>query len=200
MTDSNSIDLRRVAAEYERSRDPSGMINRLLQRIGGEDEFYVEQLGRIPLPKSALYRLAMLLGGSAPQRRQAACVLAMQDVPARVIALIVDPDPDIRAGALNCASFNTAAEAIVAGAPIHVRSFPIDGRAGLIEQVRLKAALEARLAAASPAGRLLIVAMTDTTHDSSGGLWGQGMRCWLAERRYQLALQAPRFTVGLLLQ
>jgi Caspase domain len=199
LTDSNSIDLRRVAAEYERRRDQSGLVGRLLQRIGGDDEFYVEQLGRIPLQGASLDRLVEMLGGSAPQRRQAACALAMQAAPDRVISLLVDPDPDIRGSALDCASFNGAAGTILAKLPLHVGSFLIDGRSSFAEQVRLKAALEARLATASPSGRLLIAALTDVT-PGSFGLWGQGMRYWLAEYRYQLALQLPQFTVTLLLQ
>src|SRR5262249_18556538 len=75
LLDSNSIDLRQVAAEYDRRRDPDGTVGRLLQRIGAVDEFYVEQLGRIPLSELVLCRLRVLLGGSTLQRRQS-CVRA----------------------------------------------------------------------------------------------------------------------------
>jgi uncharacterized caspase-like protein len=198
LLDANTIDLRRAAVAYERRRDRASTVERLLRRIGGQDEFHVEPLGRITLKDDALARLRAMLNGSAAERRQAACVLAMQDALAKVVDLLADPDAEVRGAALDCAPFNADAQAIAAAAPARVGAFPVDGHARLREQVARKAALEARLAGAPQAQRLLTVHLTDTT--SGGfGLWGRGMRHWLAERRYQLALEDPGFTMPLLL-
>lgn len=198
LLDTNTIDLRRAAVGYERRRDRAGTIERLLRRIGGQDEFHVEPLGRIALDDDALARLRAMLGGSAAERRQAACVLAMQDAPAKVADLVANPDAEVRGAAIDCAPFNTEAQAIVTAAPARVGAFPVDGHARLREQVSRKAALEARLAGMPKYQQLMTIHLTDTT-PGGFGLWGRGMRHWLAERRYQFALEDPRFTLPLLL-
>jgi len=182
--EANDYSLRTAAIERDLLANPESAAERLLPLLGTRDEYYEGQIGRMPLSAEQLDRVRAQLAGNAAQRRQAACVLAMQAGADEVVALATDPDADIRERALDCAPYNAAAEAILAELPQAVNGFPVSGYRGFRQQVAQKAAFEVQLAALPPEMRAWRLEIADRT-PGGFGLWGRGMRLWLEEALYR---------------
>ena len=107
LLDSNSLEVRSAVVEYRRVKNDKQVVKELRGRIGGSDGFNVGPLGRISLDQATLRSLSVLLQGSVEERRQAACVIAMQADEATVMKLLIDPDSRIRGEAADCVPFNS---------------------------------------------------------------------------------------------
>ncbi len=186
LLDSNNLDIRRASAEYRRSLSSSTVTDELLTRIGGRDEFYVGVLGRMPLETRHVKKLRSMLVGSNSERRQASCILAMQDEPDQVLMLLTNRDQLVRSEATTCGPFHHDAEIIAAKLPQRSNNFPIDGYGLFQEQVRRRLDFEQKLTKLPDSLKLWRINLADTT-PGGWGLWGQGMRYWFAEQRYQLS-------------
>lgn len=191
LLDSNNLEVRSAVVEYRRSLGDPELPRQLLARIGGSDGFYVGLLGRMPLDGTALQRLSALLEGTAEERRQAACVLAMQANDAAVLRLLVHPDSRIRGEARACVAFNVNAKAIAAALPRSVDGFPIEGYRFVQEQVAIRDVLERQLAATPTSLREWRLSIVDMTPGGFGRL-GRGLRSWVEEQRFQQRLSADR--------
>ncbi len=187
LIDSNDLGVRRVDVEYRRNVGDPGLIDALIARIGGPDDFYVSLLGKIPIDSAHMAKLRTLLSnGTTLQKEQVACVLAMRDDTSRVVAILIDKDQAIRRSGADCAPFNPNAVEIAKATPRSVGEFPIEGFAGLQEQVSRKVIFEKQLDALPAGLRVWRVSMADAT-PGGWGLWGPGMRDWLEEKKYQLS-------------
>lgn len=184
LLDSNDINLRRAFADYDRTANPSSLAEGLLERIGRTDLFYTSLLGRMPLTAKVKSRLETMLTGTREERRAAACVLAMQASVAEVVALITNIDADVRSDAADCTPYNEAASIIAKSLPHSRDGFPISNYAYIQEQVQRKLRFQAQLDALPADLRSWRLAVADTT-PGQFGIWGRGMRDWIAEQRYQ---------------
>ena len=181
--DSNNLDVRRAVAEYERLTDADKFQERILARLGGQDEFYVELAGRTPLSADQLEQVSTLLMDGPSERRQAACVLAMRAPPEQVIELISDPDAIIRSAALSCATFNSNAHQIATQFNGIVDGYIVRGWQEFRRQLKLRDALEASLKDIPEPLQSWRLGLIDVT--SGGfGLWNKGNRYWIREQRY----------------
>jgi hypothetical protein len=185
MLDSNVLEVRNTVVEFRRAQGDPNLVPELLSRLGGEDDFYVSLAGRLPLQPADLDRLRPRLSGSDNERRQIACVLAMQDTPDHVIDLLTNSDWTIREEAADCTSFNDAAEIILTRLPHNVQGFPIEGVWALEDQIRRKQVLERELAVLPPDQRLWRLSILDKT-PSGFGQYGRGMRYWIDEQFFRL--------------
>jgi predicted nucleic acid-binding protein/HEAT repeat protein len=185
LLDSNNLGVRRAAYELDRLRDPAGTATRLLSRVGGEDMFYNEMLGRLPLAEPVRSRLRGMLTGDPKQRRDAACVLAMQDDVAQVATLAESPDADARKEAAACIPYHVHAAAILQRIEAKVdRRFPLDTIYELRRNVQARTKLQNELAAlATPQERLWRLSLID---DEPGPGMATGFRYYVREQRFVL--------------
>jgi len=180
--DNNVLATRRIAVEYERQRGAEGLSEALLARIGNQDEFYVELLGRMPLTDRDLSVLSNALSGSERQRQQAACVLAMQAPADEVHGLLTSPNALIRHEASSCVSFHKDFDAILDALEKFNGEYAIRDTQRLKTTLRRKKRLVGRLARMSVEQQRTRLELIQTT---PWGLWDKGMRYWVNERIYQ---------------
>ncbi|TDR48383.1 hypothetical protein DFP85_1431 [Halomonas ventosae] len=180
--DNNVLATRRTAVEYERRRNAEGLEVELLRRIGNQDEFYVELLGRMPLSNATLQALTNALSGSERQRQQAACVLAMQASREQVLRLLTGPDALIRHEAANCVSFHRDFDSILERLMMFRGTYPIRGTKTLLAMSRRKNQLVSRLKEMSVEQKRTRLELIQT---APWGLWDKGMRFWVNEQIFQ---------------
>ncbi len=129
-----------------------------------------------------------MVHGDANQRRDAACVVAMQGTVNEVAALIVDPDPDLRRNAAECLPYHADAAAILARIERAPRqAFPVDTLSMLRRDVAAKTQLANEFdrlsTAAARLWRLSVI------EDEPGAGINRGLRYWIREQRFQLRTQ-----------
>jgi hypothetical protein len=191
LLDSNNLEVRQAVVEYRRAAGDAQVQQQLMDRIGGDDEFYVGLLGRMPLNGASTARLQTLLEGSLNERRQAACVLAMGTAKEVVLRLLRHSDTAIRAEAANCVSFNSQLVDIVAALPRVVDGFPIESYQSLQDQADKKNSLIQELKRTPVPLREWRLSLVDVTPGGFGRL-GRGLRYWTEEQRFALRVQAAR--------
>lgn len=186
--DSNNLGVRRAANELDRLVDPAGTATRLLSRVGGDDMFYIEMLGRLPLSPDVRARLRTMLSGDAKQRRDAACVLAMQDAVGDIAELAVSPDADIRAQVAACLPYHAHAASILERIDARPdRRFPLDTVHALRRDVAARTLLEHELATLpTDDARFWRLSLID---DDPGPGMATGFRYYVREQRFLLRLK-----------
>lgn len=183
LVDSNNLELRSSVVEYMRAQGERELVKQLLVRLGGRDAFYVGLLGRISLDNGTLHSLSPLLQGTVEERRQAACVIAMQADETTVMKLLLDLDSRIRGEAADCVPFNRNARSIAAALPKSWEGFPIGGYRFVLEQVAIRDEIEQQLAETPPSLREWRLSIVDATPGGFGRL-GRGLRFWLDEQKF----------------
>ena len=180
--DNNVLATRRTAVEYERRRGAEGLEKALVSRIGNQDEFYVELLGRMHLGDGAVRALTNALSGSERQRQQAACVLAMQAPTEDVLGLLTSPNALIRHESASCVSFHRDFESIVQGLTRFDGAYGIRDIETLKAMASRKNRLVRRLDAMSVEQRRTRLELIQI---APWGLWDKGMRYWVNEAIFQ---------------
>src|SRR5579871_1270375 len=191
LIDGNNLEVRRATYELVRTRDASKLIPRLMSRIGGADEFYEELLGRMHLSEDQPKILRSRLGGSVAEQQQAACVLAMQDAPARTVELLTSPDAEIRESAGKCAAYHAQAPAILSQLEAAKVDFPLESIADLKAALNLKDSLVTELNKLGPDEREWRLKLLD---DQPWGLLPQALRYWVREQVFQARIANRQVT------
>jgi hypothetical protein len=183
LMDSNHLGVRHAAYELERLADPRGAATRLLTRVGGDDMFYTEMLGRLPLAPNVRTRLRDMLSGDIKQRRDAACILAMQDRTNDVAELAASPDADIREQVAACLPYHALAADILNRIEHRANSrFPLETIHRLRRDIAARLNLERELAALpTPDARLWRLSLID---DDPGPGMATGFRYYVREQRF----------------
>ena len=178
----NNLEVRRATYELIRQRNTAELLSRLMLRVGGSDDFYVELIGRTPLDEPEFEKLRSHLTGSAEEERHAACILAMQDTPDHAIKLLTDPNAEIRQSAGNCAAYNKNADTVLARLKVLKTDFPLESIADLQSSLELKKTIADELEKLDPIYREWRVRLVD---DQPWGLLPQSLRYWIREQVFQ---------------
>lgn len=189
LLDANNLEVRRAIFELIRRRGSVGLVPRLMARVGGADEFYVELLGRTPLTEQDLRTLHSRLSGSVPEQRQAACVLAMQDSADKTLALLTHPNAEIRDSAVSCVAYNAGARQILESLKKVKIDFPLESIENLESDLVLKNSLESELTQLKPHDREWRLRLLD---DQPWGLLPKSLRYWVREQAFQMSIAAHK--------
>lgn len=104
----NNLTLVRSLGYWWGRSDPHGAARFFMDRLADQELLELEQiLGTIPLTARELSRVHALMSGSKELQRRAVAILAMQETPARVAALLLDPRSAIASTAYQFCGYNS---------------------------------------------------------------------------------------------